>query len=106
MYPEKTEAGEPVNILQVQQGAGYNSPFDRRQTGYEPFETDGKIKTVERIAPIDDQNATSSMRDVTAATLQKYSADEIDVSGAATMHMHRVYIRHCVKQTPISQWYL
>ena len=29
-------------------------------------------------SPIDDQNATSSMRDVTAATLQKYSADEID----------------------------
>ena len=25
MYPDKTEAGEPVNILQVQQGAGYNS---------------------------------------------------------------------------------
>ena len=78
MYPEKTEAGEPVNILQVQQGAGYNSPFDRRQVGYEPFETDGKIKTVERIAPIDDQNATSSMRDVTAATLQKYGEGDID----------------------------
>ena len=30
---EKVEAGEPLNILQVQQGAGYNSPFDRRQTG-------------------------------------------------------------------------
>ena len=78
MYPDKTEAGEPVNILQVQQGAGYNSPFDRRQVGYEPFETDGKIKTVERIAPIDDQNATSSMRDVTAATLQKYGEGDID----------------------------
>ena len=68
MYPEKVEAGEPVNILQVQQGAGYNSPFDRRQVGYQPFEDEGKIKTVERIAPIDDQNATASMRDVTAAT--------------------------------------
>lgn len=78
MYPEKVEAGEPVNILQVQQGAGYNSPFDRRQVGYEPFEKDGKIKTVERIAPIDDQNATSSMRDVTTATLQKYGEGEID----------------------------
>ena len=38
MYPEKVEAGEPVNILQVQQGAGYNSPFDRRQIGYQPYE--------------------------------------------------------------------
>ena len=78
MYPEKVEAGEPVNILQVQQGAGYNSPFDRRQVGYQPYEDEGKIHTVERIAPIDDQNATSSMRDVTAATLPKYAAGEID----------------------------
>lgn len=76
MYPEKVEAGEPVRILQVQQGQGYNSPFDRRQTGYQPYEDDGRITTVERIAPIDDQNATQSMRDVTAATLQKYNDTE------------------------------
>ena len=77
---EKVDAGEPVRILQVQQGPGYNSPFDRRQTGYQPYEDDGKITTVERIAPIDDQNATSSMRDVTAATLQKYNDTE-DIDG-------------------------
>ena len=75
---ETVEAGEPINILQVQQGAGYNSPFDRRQTGYQPYEDEGKIVTVERIAPTDDQNATSSMRDVTTATLAKYTDDEID----------------------------
>lgn len=75
---DKVAAGEPLNILQVQQGAGYNSPFDRRQVGYAPYEEDGKIVTVERIAPTDDQNATSSMRDVTTATLAKYSDDEID----------------------------
>lgn len=80
MYPDKVSANEPVRILQVQQGQGYNSPFDRRQTGYQPFEDDGKITTVERIAPIDDQNATSSMRDVTAATLQKYNDTE-DIDG-------------------------
>lgn len=80
MYPEKVEAGEPVRILQVQQGAGYNSPFDRRQEGYQPYEDDGSIVTVERIAPIDDQNATQSMRDVTAATLQKYNDIE-DIDG-------------------------
>ena len=77
---DKVDAGEPVRILQVQQGQGYNSPFDRRQTGYQPYEDDGKITTVERIAPIDDQNATSSMRDVTAATLQKYNDTE-DIDG-------------------------
>ena len=75
---EKVAAGEPLNILQVQQGAGYNSPFDRRQVGYEPYVEDGSIVTVERIAPTDDQNATSSMRDVTTATLAKYSDDDID----------------------------
>lgn len=77
---DKVDAGEPVRILQVQQGAGYNSPFDRRQTGYQPYEDSGKIVTVERIAPIDDQNATQSMRDVTAATLQKYNDTE-DIDG-------------------------
>ena len=105
MYPEKVEAGEPVNILQVQQGAGYNSPFDRRQIGYQPYEDEGKIKTVERIAPIDDQNATSSMRDVTAATLPKYGEGELMESGAAMMHMRREYIRHWLRQIQIFQWY-
>ena len=75
---EKVEAGEPLNILQVQQGAGYNSPFDRRQEGYQPYEDEGKIVTVERIAPTDDQNATQSMRDVMTATLAKYTDDQID----------------------------
>lgn len=75
---DKVAAGEPLNILQVQQGAGYNSPFDRRQVGYAPYEEEGKIVTVERIAPTDDQNATSSMRDVTTATLAKYTDDQID----------------------------
>ncbi|MBQ9030062.1 MAG: substrate-binding domain-containing protein [Parasporobacterium sp.] len=75
---EKVAAGEPLNILQVQQGAGYNSPFDRRQVGYQPYVDEGKIVTVERIAPSNDQQATSSMRDVTTATLAKYSDDDID----------------------------
>lgn len=77
---DKVDAGEAVRILQVQQGAGFNSPFDRRQEGYQPYEDEGKIVTVERIAPIDNQNATQSMRDVTAATLQKYNDTE-DIDG-------------------------
>ena len=75
---EKVAAGEPLNILQVQQGAGYNSPFDRRQVGYQPYVDEGKIVTVERIAPSNDQMATASMRDVTTATLAKYTDDQID----------------------------
>ena len=76
--PENQGKEKPIRILQVQQGAGYNSPFDRRQVGYQPYEDDGTITTVERIAPTDDQNATQSMRDVTTATLAKYSDDDID----------------------------
>ncbi|MCD8046458.1 MAG: substrate-binding domain-containing protein [Clostridiales bacterium] len=75
---EKIANGEALNILQVQQGAGYNSPFDRRQVGYDEYVDAGYINTVERIAPTDDQNATSSMYDVTVATLAKYSEDDID----------------------------
>ncbi len=75
---EKNANGEAINILQVQQGQGYNSPFDRRQVGYQPYLDEGIINNVERIAPTDDQNATSSMYDVTAATLAKYTEDDID----------------------------
>lgn len=77
---DKVDAGEAVRILQVQQGAGFNSPFDRRQVGYQPYLDSGKIVNVERIAPIDNSNPTSSMRDVTAATLQKYNDTE-DIDG-------------------------
>lgn len=75
---DKVAAGEALNILQVQQGKGYNSPFDRRQVGYEPYEKDGKIVTVKRIAPTNDQDATNSMRDVTTATLATYKDEDID----------------------------
>lgn len=77
---DKVDAGEAVRILQVQQGAGFNSPFDRRQVGYQPYLDNGKIENVERIAPVDNQNATQSMREVTYATLQKYNDTE-DIDG-------------------------
>ncbi len=80
MYPDKGTSENPVRILQVQQGAGFNSPFDRRQVGYQPYLDNGSIVNVERIAPIDNQNATQSMREVTAATLQKYN-DTADIDG-------------------------
>ncbi len=76
--PENKDKPKPLKILQVQQGAGYNSPFDRRQVGYQPYLDDGTIENVERIAPTDDNNPTQSMRDVTTATLAKYSDDDID----------------------------
>ena len=39
--------GEGVRLIKVWRGPNYNSPFDRRQTGYQPYEDEGKIVTVE-----------------------------------------------------------
>ena len=67
--------------------------------------TKAKIKTVERIAPIDDQNATSSMRDVTAATLPKYGEGEIDgIWCCYDAYAQGVY-QALVEQIQIFQWY-
>lgn len=78
LYAEKTAAGEPVNILKVWVGPGFLAPFDRRQAGYEEYENNGLIKTVETIGPADFADAESSMAEVTAATLAKYGDGEID----------------------------
>ncbi len=78
LYPDKVAAGEPVNILKVWVGPNFNSPFDRRQVGYEKYENDGLIKTVETIGPSDYNNAEASMTDVTTSTLAKYDEGEID----------------------------
>ncbi len=74
LYPDK----ETVNILKVWVGPNFNSPFDRRQVGYEKYENEGKIKTVETIGPSDFNNAEASMTDVTTATLAKYKEGDID----------------------------
>ena len=78
LYPEKAEAGEPVNILKVWVGPGYLSAFDRRQEGYEAYEDAGLIRTVETIGPSDFADAETSMKEVTAAALEKYEPGEID----------------------------
>ncbi|MBM6829577.1 substrate-binding domain-containing protein [Anaerotignum lactatifermentans] len=78
LYPEKTEAGEPVQILKVWEGPGYLTPFDRRQEGYAAYEEAGLIQTVETIAPSDLSNPEASMAEVTAATLAKYQPGDID----------------------------
>ena len=78
LYPEKSAAGEPVNILKVWVGPNFLSPFDRRQVGYAAYEEAGLIRTVETIGPSDFSNAEASMADITAATLAKYQPGEID----------------------------
>ena len=78
LYPEKSAAGEPVNILKVWVGPNFLSPFDRRQVGYAAYEEAGLIRTVETIGPSDFSNAEASMADITAAALAKYQPGEID----------------------------
>lgn len=74
LYPDK----ETVNILKVWVGPNYIAAFDRREVGYQKFETAGKIHTVEVIGPTDYNNAAASMHDVMEATLMKYDEGEID----------------------------
>lgn len=69
---------ESVNILKVWVGPNYIAAFDRREVGYQEFETAGKINTVEVIGPTDYNNATASMHDVMEATLMRYGEDDID----------------------------
>ena len=77
MYPDKVENKEPVNILQVQE-ENYIIAFDRRQIGYELYETVGKIRTLEQMAPEDHLNPVSSMQEVAERIISQYEEDEID----------------------------
>lgn len=78
LYPEKVEAGEPIQILKVWVGPNFLSPFDRRQVGYAAYEEEGLIQTVETIGPLNFSDAETSMAEVTAEALAEYQAGEID----------------------------
>ncbi len=77
MYPDKAADQEPVNILQVQE-ENYIIAFDRRQIGYQPYETAGSIRTLERIAPEDHLSPESSMQEVAENVIGKYNDGQID----------------------------
>lgn len=74
LYPEK----ETVNVLKVWVGPNYIAAFDRREEGYQEYETSGRIHTLEVIGPTDCSDATASMYEVMRATLMKYDEGEID----------------------------
>ena len=78
LYPEKVQAGEPVNVLKVWVGPGFLSAFDRREEGYATYERQGLIHTLETIGPADFADAESSMKEVTAEALARYGEGEID----------------------------
>ncbi len=77
MYPEKVKNGEPVNILQVQE-EDYIIAFDRRQAGYQLYETVGQISTLKQMAPKDHLNPVQSMKEEAKKAIAMYAAGEID----------------------------
>ena len=76
LFPDKVANKQPIKVLKVWRGPNYNSPFDRREVGYEPYEKDGTIKTVETIQPT--QDTAESTSNLVAAALNKYNRGDID----------------------------
>jgi len=68
--------GEGVRLIKVWRGPNYNSPFDRRQVGWEEYEAAGKIVTVGEIQPL--QDTYDSANAVSAAYLQGVNRADVD----------------------------
>ncbi|MCI6377016.1 MAG: substrate-binding domain-containing protein [Clostridiales bacterium] len=68
--------GEGVRLVKVWRGPNYNSPFDRREVGWQEYEAAGKIKTVGEIQPL--QDTVDSANAVTAAYLQGLNREDVD----------------------------
>jgi ABC-type sugar transport system substrate-binding protein len=66
----------PVRLIKVWRGPNYNSPFDRREVGWEEYEEQGLIETVGEIQPLED--TSDSANTVTAAYLQSVNRDDVD----------------------------
>lgn len=68
--------GEGVRLIKVWRGPNYNSPFDRREVGWQEYEKAGKIKTVGEIQPL--QDSVDSANTVSAAYLQGIKRGDVD----------------------------
>jgi len=68
--------GEGVRLIKVWRGPNYNSPFDRREVGWQEYEQAGKIVTVGEIQPL--QDSVDSANAVTAAYLQSINREDVD----------------------------
>lgn len=74
---EKNGGKYPIKVLKTFMGPGI-PPLDRRNIVYTKLEQEGKIKTVEVIAPSDTANVRGDMTNKTAAILPKYSKGSVD----------------------------
>lgn len=79
MIDEFTKAGGtlPVKVLKTFMGPGI-PPLDRRNEIYTKLEKEGKIKTVETIAPTDTANVRGDMTNKASAILPKYKKGSVD----------------------------
>lgn len=68
--------GEGVRLIKVWRGPNYNSPFDRRDAGWQEYEAAGKIVTVGEVQPL--QDSVDSANTVTAAYLQGVNRADAD----------------------------
>lgn len=66
----------PVRLIKVWRGPNYNSPFDRREVGWQEYESAGKIETVGEIQPL--QDSSDSANTVAAAYLQSIKREDVD----------------------------
>ena len=67
----------PMKVLKTFMGPGI-PPLDRRNEIYTQLEAEGKIKTVEIIAPSDTANVRGDMTNKTSAILPKYPEGTVD----------------------------
>ena len=70
------EYGEGVRLIKVWRGPNYNSPFDRREVGWQKYEAEGKIVTAGEVQPL--QDSVDSANTVTAAYLQGVNRADVD----------------------------
>ena len=68
--------GEGVRLIKVWRGPNYNSPFDRREVGWQEYEKAGKIVTVDEVQPL--QDTVDSANTVFAAYLQSINRADVD----------------------------
>ena len=68
--------GEGARLIKVWRGPNYNSPFDRREVGWEAYEKAGKIKTVGEVQPL--QDTLDSANAMMAAYLQSVNREDVD----------------------------
>ena len=68
--------GEGVRLIKVWRGPNYISPFDRREVGWQEYETAGKIVKAGEIQPL--QDTVDSANTVSAAYLQSVNREDVD----------------------------